>query len=216
MNPQTYTTASRPDRVRRRPAKWIAAAAVLTTGVLGVGVLAAGADDNDRRSNQREISFDVAENGTRFKFDAEPVFDDGMPAYGNDFVTEGLIFEEGALDNSLGFDAQGNVLEEVADKVIGEWKCLGYMIGDGAHTQSGEWVVSTQTYRLYGDDGRGANDDLLVSTGTENVPGEPVVRAVTGGTGRYSTARGEVHQLTTGFGENMGVLAEFTIELARQ
>ncbi len=142
-------------------------------------------------------------------FDAEPVFDDGMPAYGSDFVTEGLIFEEGTLDDSLGFDAEGNVLEAVADKVIGEWKCFGYMIGDGAETAAGEWVVSTQTYRFYGEDGRTTDDDMVVSTGTEHVPGEPVVRAITGGTGRYETARGEVHQLTTGFGENMGVLAEF-------
>jgi hypothetical protein len=212
MNDQTASESPQSTR-HRGPARWLAAVAVVATGVLGVAV---AADADDARRSERRISFDVAENGTRFVFDAEPVFADGMPAYGSDFVTEGLIFEAGALDNSLGFDANGNVLEEVADQVIGEWKCFGYMIGDGAHTESGEWVVSTQTYRFYGEDGRGANDSVLVSSGTENLPGEPVVRAITGGTGDYRTARGEVHQLTTGFGENMGVLAEFTIELARQ
>ena len=196
----------------RRQLKWLAGTAIVAAGVVGV-VAVASAGDTERRP--RSITFDVAENGTQFVFDAEPVFDDGMPAYGSDFVTEGLIFEEGTLDDSLGFDAEGNVLEAVADKVIGEWKCFGYMIGDGAHTAAGEWVVSTQTYRFYGEDGRTTDDDMVVSTGTEHVPGEPVVRAITGGTGRYDTARGEVHQLTTGFGENMGVLAEFTIELAK-
>ena len=130
---------------------------------------------------RRSITFDVAENGTQFVFDAEPVFDTAC-RNGSDFVTEGLIFEEGALDDSLGFDAEGNVLEAVADKVIGEWTCFGYMIGDGAETAAGEWVVSTQTYRFYAEDGRTTDDDMVVSTGTEHVPGEPVVRAITGGT----------------------------------
>jgi hypothetical protein len=209
---QTSPTSA--TRRRSRPAKWAIGGLVAIAGVGTATYVAAASNTNGR--HDRTITFDVAENGTRFAFDPAPVFDDGMPAYGNDFVTEGLIFEPGTLDDSVGFDAAGNVLPEVADKVIGEWKCFGFMIGDGAHTESGEWVVSTQTYRFYGDDGRTTDDDVIVSTGTEHVPGEPVVRAVTGGTGTYATARGEVHQFTTGFGENMGVLAEFTVELARR
>ena len=34
-------------------------------------------------------AFDVAEDLSRFVHDESPVFDDGMPAYGNAFVTQG-------------------------------------------------------------------------------------------------------------------------------
>ena len=46
------------------------------------------------------VQFDVSESGPRFVFDEAPVFDDGLPAYGNAFVTEGYIFPYGYLDSA--------------------------------------------------------------------------------------------------------------------
>lgn len=46
-------------------------------------------------------SFDVAEDLSRFVFSPAPVFDDGMPAYGNAFVTQGYIYPAGTLDGGV-------------------------------------------------------------------------------------------------------------------
>ncbi len=43
--------------------------------------------------------FDEAEDLSRFVFAPAPVFDDGMPAYGNPFVTQGYIYHAGTLDD---------------------------------------------------------------------------------------------------------------------
>jgi len=44
------------------------------------------------------VQFDVSESGPRFVFDEAPVFDYGLPAYGNAFVSERYIFPYGYLD----------------------------------------------------------------------------------------------------------------------
>ncbi|WP_375552207.1 hypothetical protein [Rhodophyticola porphyridii] len=45
--------------------------------------------------------FDVAEDLSRFVYASAPVFDDGMPAYGNAFVTQGYIYPAGTLDGGV-------------------------------------------------------------------------------------------------------------------
>jgi hypothetical protein len=47
------------------------------------------------------VRFDVAEDHTRFVFAPTPVHDDGLPAYGNPFVTQGYIYEAGTLDGGV-------------------------------------------------------------------------------------------------------------------
>lgn len=89
-----------------------------------------------------DLRFDIAEDGTRFAFDAAPVFDDdGMPAAGNEFVTHGFIYPDGTLSGSDGVvvDADGTAAPEVPDAVIGEWICYGTFIDDGAHETDDPW-----------------------------------------------------------------------------
>ncbi|MGH2352886.1 MAG: hypothetical protein ACRDJN_14855, partial [Chloroflexota bacterium] len=144
--------------------------------------------------------FEVAEDGLRFLFDETPVHPDGMPAYGNPFVTEGYLYPVGTLNGSNGVLPDGE--PEFPAKVIGTWICRGYMIGDGAHTTTGPWVTSTQTYAFGKDYGK----VTLITEGLEladkNVP---VVRAITGGTGPFRAARGEQTQTLLGFTTQMGV-----------
>lgn len=134
------------------------------------------------------LDVDVAEDGTRFVFDDEPVFDDGLPAYGNSFVTQGFIYQDGTLDatNGVLIDDDGNAAPEFPDKVIGEWTCYGTFIGDGAHETIDPWVVTTQIFEF--DDG-----SSFVSVGTE-LPQQAgtVTRAITGGAGDYATAAGQL------------------------
>lgn len=191
----------------------IALAAIMVVVSALAALSLAGPSTADADGDVEIVSFDVAENGSRFVFDAEPRVD-GLPAYGNDFVTEGYLFAPGTLGASDGVEADGSLADGFEDLVIGEWKCFGYFVGDGATTAEGEWVVTTQIYRFYGDDGRDEADDRIVSIGTENVAGSPAaIRALTGGTGRYRTARGEVVQLTLGHNASEGVNASVWVAL---
>ena len=143
------------------------------------------------------IKVDVAEAGTRFSFDEAPIFaEDGMPAYGNSFVTEGYLYPEGTLSESNGVLPSGE--PEFPELVIGKWTCRGYFVGDGAHTTTGPWVVTTQVYELDGE--------IIVTDGFElSDIGVAGSRAITGGTGLFSRARGEMEQTLIGFNETMGV-----------
>ncbi|NJO84426.1 MAG: hypothetical protein HC828_17725, partial [Blastochloris sp.] len=141
--------------------------------------------------------FEVAEDGARFVFDDLRLFDDGMPGYGSAFVTQGYIYPTGTLNGSNGVLADGS--PEFPDRVLGEWTCFGWLIGDGAHTTTGEWVVSTQVYQF--NDG-----STIVTDGFELADVDlPVTRAITGGTQAYRDINGEMVQTLRGFTEAMGV-----------
>jgi hypothetical protein len=176
-----------------------AAAAVGLAGSAGAQG-AQGAQADRSRANGPPDRFEVAENGLRFAFAEKPVHPDGMPAYGNPFVTEGYLYPPGTLDGSNGVLSDGR--PEFPERVIGTWICRGYMIGDGAHTESGPWVTSTQTY-AFGDAYGAAT---LITEGLELADrNKPITRAITGGTGPFRTARGEQVQTLFGFTNEMGV-----------
>lgn len=182
--------------------------------VAGVASLASAASNDKGRT--RTIEVDVAEDGTRFMIDEAPVFDDGFPAYGNAFVTQGYIYPEGTLTDNNGVNPDGT--PEFPDEVIGEWSCSGYFIADGAHTTEGSWVFSTQVFAFGDDPDTGA--ETIVVTGYESgVVGATVTGAITGGTGKYVTARGEADQTFRGMNNpelaTMGVNKTVTLELAK-
>ena len=168
-----------------------------------------GADSTDT------IEVDIAEDGTRFVIDEAPVFDDGFPAHGNPFVTQGYIYPAGTLTDSNGVNPDGT--PEFPDKVIGEWSCSGYFIGDGAHATEGAWVYTTQLF-AFGDDAETGSETIVV-TGYEGAEvGAIVTGAITGGTGDYATASGEAAQELIGINNpdlpTMGInkTVEFTID----
>ena len=112
---------------------------------------------------------------------------------------------------------EGSVLNHVhkfPDKVIGEWTCWGYHVGDGFHTESGPVVVTTQMFTF------GSPEDTdyqtITSIGYErmDIP-TPFLRAVTGGTGRYYAASGEQHQTFLGFNSLEGVSLKVSFDLVR-
>lgn len=143
------------------------------------------------------LFFEVAEDGNRFVFDDLNLFEDGMPGYGSAFVTQGYIYPVGTLNGSNGVLENGE--PEFPELVLGEWTCYGWMIGDGARTETGEWVISTQVYHF--NDG-----SMIVTDGFELVDFDvPVTRAITGGTGEYRGASGEMVQILRGFTDAMGV-----------
>jgi len=151
--------------------------------------------------------FDVAEDISRFVFAPAPVFDDGMPAYGNPFVTQGYIYPAGTLNGGVeGTLPNGD--PAFPELVIGEWTCDGFFVGDGMRTETGAIVMTRQIYRF--DDG-----DLLISHGPELADiGTTITRAVTGGTGDYAGAPNALNQTLLGMSEGYGVRLQ--IELGQE
>lgn len=181
--------------------RWLKLVLLLVVALSAVGsyaVLASPARQDS--ANLMTIQVDVAEDGNRFIFSKERLFDDGMPQYGSPFVTQGYVYPEGTLNGTNGVLPNGE--PEFPDKVIGEWTCYGWMIGDGAHTTTGEWVVSTQVFSLNEEYG----DAVIITDGFELVDfNVPLARAISGGTGMYANAGGEQLQTLLGFTEQMGV-----------
>lgn len=146
------------------------------------------------------LRFDVAEDMSRFIFDKDVVYDDGMPADGSSFITRGYLYEYGTLQGGNGVNADGS--PEFPDKVLGEWICQGYMINEAAHASTGVWVFSTQFFQL----GEEAGAQTIVTQGYELADVDvAIARAITGGTGDYKSAGGESSQMFLGFNASEGV-----------
>ncbi len=144
------------------------------------------------------MSFDVAEDMSRFVFASAPVFDDGMPAYGNAFITQGYIYEDGTLDSGV----EGTLPDgspAFPGKVIGRWTCDGYFVGDGMRTQTGAVVITRQVFEF-------DNGDILINQGIELVDvNVEAPRAITGGTGAFAGISGEMTQVLLGMSDGYGV-----------
>lgn len=194
----------------------LAAIVVAVVGItVGAASLAAAAN-NDKAAKTRTIEVDIAEDGTRFKIAPTPVFDDGFPAYGNPFVTQGYIYPAGTLTSSNGVNADGT--PQFPDKVIGEWSCTGYFIADGAHTTEGSWVYTTQLF-AFGDDPDSGEETIVVTGYESGVVNTTVTGAITGGTGRYRTVRGEADQTFLGMNNpelaTMGINKTLELRIAK-
>lgn len=164
-----------------------------------------------RASDVQALTIEVAENGTRFTPDEGPVFDDdGFPAYGAAFITEGYIYPEGTLATSTHGGAMPDGSPEFPDLVIGRWTCWGYHVGDGAHTQPGEgpWVVTTQ----YFDFGDAFGAESITTVGYEFPDTDEHSRAIVGGTGEYSFIGGQQRQTFLAWNDSVGVQLTVTFE----
>ena len=154
------------------------------------------------------LRFDVAENMNNFAWDPDLTYDDGMPAYGNSFITRGYIYPAGTLSESNGVNADGS--PEFPDQVLGEWVCRGWFVGEGARTASGPMVITTQLYNFGGELGTA----MIVSDGYELADvGVEIARAITGGTGRFVGASGEARQTFLGFNASEGVNLQYELAL---
>ncbi|NJN16158.1 MAG: hypothetical protein HC822_07715 [Oscillochloris sp.] len=157
------------------------------------------------RGRTETIAFDVAEDMTRFIFDQDVVYDDGLPADGSSFITRGYIYPAGTLScddegTCNGVNADGS--PEFPELVFGEWICSGYMINDAGHATAGVWVFSTQFFQF----GQDVGAKTIVTQGYELADvGVAISRAITGGTGNYSDARGEGTQTMLGLNASEGV-----------
>jgi hypothetical protein len=190
----------------------------LKTAILVLGILLVLPVNAHEKPSTKVLKFDVVEDASRFVFASAPVFEDGFPAYGNPFVTQGYIYPRGFLDDHAGVTETGE--PAYPEQVIGVWTCRGVFVGDGAHTSTGPMVISTQTYDFFDEagyvPGKFSTDTLLISEGYELIDANvPFSRALTGGTGTFSKVKGEAVQTFLGFNQHMGVRLRFTVKAAR-
>ncbi len=154
----------------------------------------------DVKHSNKTVRFDIAENGSRFSFDAEPVDENGLPAYGGEFITQGYLYPYGFLDTHSGVNEDGS--PAYPNEVLGRWVCRGWHIGEGATTVTGPWVVTTQIFDLKEQYGK----QTIITEGYElSDINEPIDRAITGGTGKYKNSKGASTQKLLGFNSSQGV-----------
>ncbi len=150
-------------------------------------------------------AFDVAEDHTRIHMAAAPVHENGMPAHGNAFVSQGYIYPEGTLaDGVVGVQEDGSPV--FPELVLGTWTCDGYFVGEAGNATTGVWVISRQVFAF--DDGA-----TIITQGTEIADiGKANLRPVTGATGPYAEIDGGMIQTTLGFNDFWGLSATYTFE----
>lgn len=151
------------------------------------------------------VRFDVAEDHTRFVFAPAPVHDDGLPAYGNPFLTQGYIYEAGTLNGGHeGVNPDGSPV--FPERVIGTWNCDGWYVADGMHTTTGTIIISRQIFRF--EDG-----GVIITQGSEMADYSIAMpRIITGGLGDYDGLSGTMQQINLGMSDGFGVRAQFVIE----
>lgn len=148
------------------------------------------------------MAFDVAEDHTRLYMADAPLHENGMPAHGNAFVTQGYIYPAGTLaPGTTGVLEDGS--PAFPDLVLGTWTCDGYFVGDGANATTGAWVISRQTFAFDAGDTIITQGTEIADTGVENL------RAITGATGAYDSFDGDMAQTLLGFSEKMTVNVSF-------
>ncbi|MGB0909123.1 MAG: hypothetical protein ACPGYT_02075 [Nitrospirales bacterium] len=182
-----------------------------------------------KRRNRKRIDIDVSCNARSIRFtgpqgvNPSDASDIGPhPYYGASFVVQGTIYPKGifaANGGKSGLNADGS--PEFPDQVIGTWTCRGWFVGDsngdgvitpddqdargGIFTPAGRFVATTQIYDF---DPQNPGAQTMISDGSERIERNvPFKRAVTGGTGQYRFARGEVTQ--TGIDTNTTGLFNF-------
>lgn len=165
------------------------------------------------RGRSEVLTFDVAEDMTRFVFDQDVAFDDGLPADGSAFITRGYLYPAGTLTCDADGACDGvnpDGTPQYPDKVIGEWICSGYMINDAGHATGGVWVFSSQFFQL----GSAPGAQTVVTQGYELADvGVAISRAITGGSGEFADARGQGAQTMLGLNASEGVTLRVQLDV---
>lgn len=177
------------DTDRRRLVTGLALGGAAVVGGV-VGGVAAPALAGGVRFERQTLSFDVACNGSTWR-DVFPANPENESDFRSAFNVEGFIYPLGTIP--------GDGFIPTSNGAIGTWMCRGWVMIDGNRPEP--HANSIHEYVLGGiSDELLFPPDNLTSSGLEGTVTEQVgVRAVTGGTGRYMGALGQVTQTNNGF-----------------
>jgi hypothetical protein len=186
---KTYTTFK--DRIVR------AAALVM----IGLAAPMAMANDNGKHI---EVTVDVSEDFTKF-VPAPPIVNE-IPQRGSFFITEGKIYPAGTIK---GDGAAFDPTDPDGPKATGRWFCRGthLVAGNEIPATAEPWVYTSQLYFLPDDKAS------IETSGVEQTA--PIIRAVTGATGKFKRFAGVQKQEFLGFNKLNGVNLRVTFLLHR-
>jgi hypothetical protein len=178
------------------------AAALVAATTVG-GDAASSADERHRGREKDAIVFtvDVAEDFNLFNPTlVRPT--DTQPERGSFFVTEGNIFPGGTIAGD------GATFDPNSSGALGRWFCRGTHLVSAAEFPTSARAVHTAQLYLLPDESK--------SIATDGVEGNvPMLRAVTGGTGRFRGYVGEQKQELLGFNATGGVNLRITFILRK-
>mmetsp|Transcript_394 Transcript_394/g.1334 ORF Transcript_394/g.1334 Transcript_394/m.1334 type:complete len:217 (-) Transcript_394:2340-2990(-) len=172
-------------------------------------------DRRYRRQMRGYLEFEISEDTGKFAFDEAPVDKSGLPTYGNPFITRGFIYPKGTLSKGKNGKYNGVVdgKPEFPDKVIGVWICQGHVFGDNLNIKTGPLVSTIQQYDFVKQTKGVYGQKMFTSTGLELVDvGKVIRRSVTGGTGPYRYATGQIEQTFLGLNGGDGVVVQFRVK----
>lgn len=169
--------------------------------VIALAAPVAMANDNGRHI---EITVDVAEDFAKF-VPAPPIVN-GAPQRGSFFITEGKIYPAGTIQ---GNGATFNPADPAGPMATGRWFCSGTHLVPATDipATSEPWVYTSQLYFLPDD------KSSIGTSGLEQTA--PIIRAVTGGTGKFNRLAGVQKQEFLGFNQSGGVNLRVTFLLQR-
>ncbi len=174
---------------------------VATLLVIGLAAPMVMADDD------KKIVFkvDVAEDFNKF-VPAPPIIN-GVPQRGSFFITEGNIYRGGTI---RGDGSTFDPTDPSGPTPVGRWFCRGthLVAGDQIPDTMEPWVYTSQLYFLP-DDNRS-----IATSGLEQT--DPIVRVVTGATGKFKRFSGVQKQRFLGFNTTGGVNLRVTFVLRKQ
>ncbi len=152
-------------------------------GALAGGAALLGAAPSVMAASET-LKLDVACDGGTLRINRSNDVEPNAPVrQGDPFIVQGRIYPDGTIEQGLSGPHQAGS--------IGHWICRGWFYY-GIEAIAGGAVPHLVTTQLYLLD----NFDGLVSDGMEG--GITVVRAITGGYGRYSGARGQITEAEVG------------------
>jgi hypothetical protein len=163
----------------------------LALPVIGLGIKVLAQNENDPLARQRadhddgfrKVVYDVACDARTFRLNKSGTLMDARR--GDGFIVQGKIYPAGTIPPGGTIENPGPFDPDTTPGSIGNWICRGTFNFDISEILAGAnpHLYSTQLHLF--DNGRG-----LVHEGPEG--GAPELRAITGGTGRFSGASGEV------------------------
>ena len=187
--------------------------AVAVASCIGASSVALEAKSKSKfPSHRRAMRFDVAMNGASFFFQG-PVNPAGYPANGTPFIVSGYLYPHGTFaTHGAGSGTNPDGSPEFPDLVVGTWYCRGWHLQDG-DALTGPVVATTQIFDLDPDE---PGKHTIVTDGIELADfGVPFKRAIVGGSGRFSRARGQSSQVYVDFNASLGFNTSFVLRVKR-
>ena len=186
-------------------------AVVTLVMVFSVGTALAPSAAGQSAHSAKTLRYDVALNRQMFFFEPDEF---GLPAMGTPFLIRGYIYPRGTFaENGTSSGILADGMPEFPDDVVGTLYSRGWFLQDYVTATTGTLGATTQIFDLALDT---PGQRTIITEGIELADGGiPFSRAITGGTGRYSKARGTATQTFVGINASGAPNVSFKLKVVK-